>query len=173
MKTQIRYWLTVFILLIPSAILFKLGGGIYSIPFIILVLMFVSLNNFDIPLRKNYKSILTFIPIIALFLLLLTQKHTIYPIQETITPSELDAAIIISCVTIFVAIASTLLVLKRTKGITSLTHQNMFYKIVGFIIALVVCTTYITRDTVSIFIITINGLVLGTTILLSHKEYLR
>lgn len=173
MKTQIKYWLTVFMLLIPSVILFKLGGSEYAIPFIILVLMFVSLNNFEIPLRKNYKKILTFIPIVALFILLLIQKHLIYPTQETLIPSELDASIIISCITVFVAMASTLLVLKRTRGTPFLAYQNMFYKIVGFIIALVVCTTYLTRDLTSIFIVTINGLVLGTMLLLSHKEYLR
>ncbi len=170
---SLRHWLTVLILLTPSAILFKLGGIAYATPFILLVLMFVSLNNLNTPLKKDYIKIVTALPILALFFLLLTNKQAVSPEQQKLLPSELDIVIIISCITTFTAIASSLLILKRTKGKKAILSQNVFYKVSGFIIALVLCATYITTDAISIFVITITGLVLGTLLLLSHKEYLR
>ncbi|MEI6079065.1 MAG: hypothetical protein WCQ53_00305 [bacterium] len=113
---MIRVALILAIIIFPAGVLFWKGGYSYSIPFIFLLLLYVQFNDFMLPFKENYKKILTAIPLVVLFYWLSTSntEHTTKALP--LGNSDVKIAVILSCITIFVATTSILLILKRTKG---------------------------------------------------------
>ncbi|MCX6112354.1 MAG: hypothetical protein NTY22_03575 [Proteobacteria bacterium] len=115
-KAVLKFVLTLAIMIFPAFILFYNGGYAYSILFTFLIILFMYLNDFKKSHKNNYKKIITVIPIAALFYWLAIPKNGKFPGPRMLENSELKIAVILSCISIFIAVMSALLILKRTKG---------------------------------------------------------
>ena len=113
---MIRIALTLAIIIFPAGVLFWKGGYSYSIPFIFLLLLYVQFNDFIVPFRENYKKILTATPLVVLFYWLSTSNTEQTTKVLALDHYEVKIAVMLSCITIFIATTSILLILKRTKG---------------------------------------------------------
>jgi energy-coupling factor transporter transmembrane protein EcfT len=111
-----RYILMFAIMIFPSFVLFSKGGFAYAIPFVLLTLLYMNLNDFGRTVTNNYKKILTSIPLVALFFWMVYPNTAKPSDPKSIDLYETRIAVLLSCVTIFVATTSVLLTLKRTKG---------------------------------------------------------
>ena len=115
-KSVLKFILTLTVMALPSVMLFYRGGYAYSIPFIFLVVFFMYFNNFKYPHRSRYKKIITAVPVVILFYWL--ANPGISKTTELAIPSlpDMKIAVILSCISVFTAVVSALLILKRTKG---------------------------------------------------------
>ena len=104
------------ITIFPSFVLFSKGGYAYAIPFALLTLLYLQLNDLQRSITLNYKKLITAIPVIALFSWMVHPGVTKLTEQQRTRPDEIKIAILLSCITVFVAITSALLIIKRIKG---------------------------------------------------------
>ena len=115
-KAVLKVVLPLLIMTSPSIILFYRGGSAYAIPFAFLVILFIYLNNFNWSHKNNYRKIVIAIPIVALLYFMASPKSD--KILESNMPNLPDMKIVVtlSCISVFIATISALLILKRTKG---------------------------------------------------------
>ena len=115
-KVVLKVIFSLIIMISPAIILFYRGGSAYAIPYAFLVILFMYLNNLNCSLRNNYTKIITAIPLVALLYFLASPKTE--KTLESNMPNlpDMKIVVILSCISVFIAITSALLILKRTKG---------------------------------------------------------
>ena len=115
-RPVLRFVLTLAIMMSSAMILFYKGGYAYSIPFTFLIVIFMYLNDRKGPHGNNYRKVITAIPILILFYWLASLNRTTPLEQKMPSLSDMKIAVVLSCISVFIAVVSTLLILKRTKG---------------------------------------------------------